>query len=61
MLQLIAVIGTIFFAFSALDKRLAIIETRVNTSIEQQKTFASQTALADLERRISILEQRSQH
>jgi hypothetical protein len=58
VLELAVLLVGIALAYAGLDKRLAIIENKVEAGIEAQKDFASKAALSVLEKRIERLEQR---
>jgi len=53
-----AILVAVSLAYSGLDKRLAVIENKVQTGLEAQKDFASKAALQILEERIQRLEER---
>jgi len=52
------ILVSIALAYSGLDKRLAIIEDKMQRGLEAQKDFASKTGLQALEVRIERLEDR---
>ncbi|MFI5224602.1 MAG: hypothetical protein ACHQX3_10265 [Nitrospirales bacterium] len=51
------IMATIFAAYGGIDKRLAVIESKVNAANEAQKDWATKATVDDLRRRLERLEQ----
>lgn len=53
------IMATIFAAYGGIDKRLAVIESKVEAAKDAQKDWVTKATVDDLIRRIDNLERRS--